>query len=203
LVGGRDSDRDLVNEIWSLSVDQGTWERIVPSKPIGQVIDATYSFRDRQLWVIDVNPDRAKHDESRLLRIDPAFGTVDTIASSGPKQQNVLYDTRGLLVDLDGSVLVYASSTQSQKHRIARIDSRPSGAVEIAITLRRQRALSAPPIADLLGFTLYFEPDRPAEDPAQGPEDDPVVSDKTVAGTRLDALPLRNGRVEHLANLLR
>jgi hypothetical protein len=71
------------------------------------------------------------------------------------------------------------------------------------MTPRRDRHLSAPPIVDLRGFALYFEPDRPPEDRSNDAADDPQSGDRTRAAARQPHLPLRTAAMTELQDLLK
>jgi hypothetical protein len=87
-------------------------------------------------------------------------------------------DLRGLLVDVDGAVLLYASSQWAERHRVARIAAgggelqdrhlghRPHRSAEershrefdVRITPLLSCALALEPIVDLRGYRFIFEP---------------------------------------------
>ena len=54
----------------------------------------------------------------RLLRIERARSSVSVVASATPNGQ---FDSRGLLTDKDGQILLYASSDRSRTHRVVRL----------------------------------------------------------------------------------
>jgi hypothetical protein len=151
--------------------------------------------------VLDIRPGDASRSQHRILRIEPETGAYEIVAAAGPGN-GPKYDFRGLLLDQSGRVALFASSLAAQKHRVAVLSERPGG-FDSWITPRRDRALSAAPLADHAGFALYFEPDRPPTDRSRDPDDDPEPAEKGTAGTRLPSLPLRRTGTAQVASLLR
>lgn len=199
LRGGRDASGKLLDDAWYFTGELG-WKKIaLPSGVLGEVRSSAYSYRDGHLWVLDVDPLEAKR--LRVLRIEPETGAFDVVLRAGSDHTTAKYDDRGLLIGMNGEVLLYASSTRAQKHRIAALETIPGGVVA-RMTLRRDRALAAPPIVDLHGIALYFQPDHPPQDRSKNADDDPRRT-STIAGLRLDSLPLRAATLQQVEELLR
>jgi len=108
VVGGRDlQTQSNVQTIhfWPLG---GEWSRIqISNYAVDNVLAATYSFRDRRLWVADwqwANGDR----EFRIVRIDPAHRTRQMVA------RGIYHDTTPLLtIDTNGDVLAFVARANS------------------------------------------------------------------------------------------
>jgi hypothetical protein len=142
---------------------------------------------------------RRSASSSATFGIEPETGAYEIVAEA-TVGAGTKYDYRGLLLDQHGRVVVFASSVAAQKHRFAVLAERPGG-FDAWLTPRRDRALSAAPLADHVGFALYFEPDRPPTDRSRDSDDDPEPGEKGTAGMRLPALPLRQvarGKIESL-----
>lgn len=160
---------------------------------------ATYSWRDGNLWIIA--RDATNQRTTKLVTVEPTTGALRIIASATAANP-AKYDVRGLFLDLEGNVGVYASSERSQKHRVALLKRTP-GYYDVSMTFRRDRHLSAQPIVDFRGVALYFEPDKPPVDPSKDPDDDPQRVDRTRAASRMRELPMKPVPPSKLEELLR
>jgi hypothetical protein len=212
VVGGRTSNGDLVSDIWTFWLDKQMWTR-VPLRPgsLGDVVSATYSFRDRRVWILDVAPGDRRREALRLLRVDPITGEDEVVLTSRCNRTHERYDYRGLTLDMDGNVVLFASSQKAQRHRIGVIEVGELGnrkgkkAKDAWLTKRRERALATPPFIDLRGVGLYFEPPRAHRgSPAWGKhtEDENRPSNGTAAGERLRELPVQRAHLHQLEDLL-
>jgi len=92
-----------LSDVWFQPLPQGTWRNLsFDGEQLGRVRAATFSFRGRQLWVLD-----QKSGRTRLLRLDPMTST-STVFASWPSRGTA---TKWFLaLDRDGSILVSATS---------------------------------------------------------------------------------------------
>ena len=126
------------------------WDAVPVDISPAHVLAATYTFSSDSLFVLDETgggearlwTHRMSPPASRLLASFPRHGSWDRYAMS---------------VDLDGSVLLAASSSGEDRHAIARLDAW-SGEVE-GVT-RGSRPLLIEPLVDRSGYTLLL-PARP------------------------------------------
>jgi hypothetical protein len=201
------------------------WARIkLPPHLLGDVIAATYSYRDGRLWVLDEDPTHARHPRRRLVRIEPETGAFEIVAASenhdeddrrdrthgvcGRKHDSddgdPAYDFRGLSTDMDGRVVMFASSEREQSHRLAVLAETPGG-FDARISKRRHHALSMAPIADLRGFALYFDASRAPDHVHHGGvdhDDHRDSADKSAVAERLSELPVRAATLDEVEELL-
>lgn len=203
VLGGRDAATGAVaDDLWTYRIEDDAWTKLSLKGLVGEVMAATFSWRDGKLWIIARDPADASQRKTRLIAFEPTTGAFEIIASATTETPKPKYDFRGLFLDLDGNVGVFASSESAQKHRIALL-TRRAGGYDVAMTSRRDRHLSAEPIVDFRGVALYYEPDRPPVDPSKDPDDDPEHDDRTRPARRLRRLPLRAVPASKLKELLR
>jgi hypothetical protein len=204
VVGGRDAaNGTALDEVWTYRFEDDAWDRLSLHGWLGDgVLASTFSWRDECLWILALDPADATRRTTRLLRLEPATGTIRVVASAKAAKSTPKYEHRGLFLDLDGNIGVFASSERSQKHRVAILSRRPAG-YDVAITKRRDRHLSAEPIVDLRGVALFYEPDRPPVDPSRDPDDDPEPGDRIRPASRLRKLPVHPSTMAQLEDLLR
>jgi hypothetical protein len=116
LAGGQDAAKRY-RDLWSFSVDQGTWRSIsIPDGSVGNVQAMTYRLRDRQLYLIDEVNQGPVFKWGRLLRVDPFTGAVKVLGWWPRIKQ---FDDFFLSVAEDGDLLVAASRKgKSPRHLV-------------------------------------------------------------------------------------
>jgi hypothetical protein len=162
LVGGTSMWNEHLTDVWFKPLD-GPWQQVnVPDGTLGHVIDAAYSPADGRLWVLDEAESTARdvgrwschHQPTvRLLRIERERSSIAVVASATPKGH---YQQRGLLTDRDGQILVYASSTISNTHRVARLVP-DSNTFDAFVTDNLAYSLTTAPLVDYGGYA-FIEP---------------------------------------------
>lgn len=208
VVGGRDASTDRqLDEIWSQRAFDTAWEKVdLPPGVLGKVVSATFSFRDRRLWLLDADPADATARRHRILRIEIESGNVEIVAATDrhDPDKKRRYERRGLLLDHDGNVILWASSARTQRHRLARI-APVAGGFKVTRTKRLPRALAFDPIADLNGFRLFYEP-SPAKAEDDHDPDDETKDDAREPEVRVDrriGFAFSKTKVASLGELLR
>jgi len=113
---------------------------------------ATYSFKNRRLWILDEVERRGllllKWKEARLLSVDPATGTVETVANW---QRLGMFGQHWLTVDMDGSLLITASNPERKEYRTARVRFR-DGHTSISLANVEHGMLATQPFVDEGGY---------------------------------------------------
>ncbi len=158
LVGGNDlTTRQATHDIWWFDLDAYQWNRVaLDGYAPERVLAATYSYRDRHLWVLDDYKVGAFR-RARLVRIDPATGQSEQIGA-WPRAiwpRDGVFDKHWLMLDSDGNVLFVASSEWVKEHAVVRIALDGSPHVD-GIRLA-PRALLLPPAVDSEGYTFVLE----------------------------------------------
>lgn len=150
LLGGRSPiSGELVPDVWWADVNSGAWERVqVKGFSPGSVIAATYSPRDRRLWILD-EIGQKKNARARLSRLEPGTGVVEVL---GEWSRTEKFDRHWLILDRDGRVLLAASSEKVNKHVVLRLDDAAGGLV--ANSFAGQHALALPPLVDAEGYAF-------------------------------------------------
>jgi hypothetical protein len=171
---------------------------------LGHALSATYSWADRRLWVLDeIATDH--RTETRLLRIERETGAYEIVARARSSRE---FDKHGLIVDPAGNVLLYASSSRHDRHRLAQITVKPSS-FGFAVTDSERRALITAPMVDLHGYRFLFVPRGEHDVRADEGDDERERDDRTRHGTiptnglRLKTLPLHAATLRELEELLR
>jgi hypothetical protein len=153
VVGGMDTAGKPLGDIWVHPVDVDEWSP-VPLKnfSLGRVLAATYSFKNRRLWILDEVERRGllllKWKEARLLSVDPATGTVETVANW---QRLGMFGQHWLTVDMDGSLLITASNPERKEYRTARVRFR-DGHTSISLANVEHGMLATQPFVDEGGY---------------------------------------------------
>lgn len=149
LLGGRSSTSgELLPDVWWADVDSGDWERVqLKEFSLGSVIAATYSPRDRRLWILD-EPGQGKNARARLSRLQPGTGVVEVL---GEWSRTGKFDQHWLILDRDGRVLLAASSEKVNKHVVLRLDA-VGGALQVVNSFAGQHALALRPLVDAEGY---------------------------------------------------
>ncbi len=200
VVGGRTPAGAFLDDIWFQPLG-GEWKQVeLPHGVLGHPLSATYSWADRRLWVID-EIQRADHKmETRLLRIERETGAFEVVAKA---RSSGVFEKRGLVVDPQGNVVLYASSTPADRHRLARVTVKPSS-FGVAVTDSERRALITAPIVDLHGYRFLFVPHRDDEDDDDRERADRGRHRETPSdGVRLKSLPFHSASLRELEDLLR
>lgn len=188
VIGGNDrATGGRLGDVWHRRVLGGPWEMVeLAPGSLGNVVSATFSWKDGRLWVVDVDPRDETGRRHRVVRIELETGAMSVVASTDrhDPDKKARYDRRGLMLDHDGNILLWASSTRAQRHRLARIATR-GGGFEIARTKRLPRALQLEPFADLNGYRLFYEPSPKQADDDRDPDDETATSER-FPETRVD-----------------
>lgn len=183
VVGGTSADGRALDDLWIFDFADARWRKVdLPSGVLGRVESAVYTYRDRRLWVMDTDP--ANRDRTRIVRIEVETGAnevvLDALGKRPPK-----YDLRGLTLDMDGKVVLYAASTAAENHRLATLSMERDG-LALGRTALRHRALAAPPCSICAGSSSST---RRAREAAAG---DPTPTRSRRAIPTASAAP-RNG----------
>jgi hypothetical protein len=159
-VGGGHDANGARTDLWSFELDRGVWKKVPRiARELVEIVAMTYSYRDGTVWLVDRDARDPQAVTTRLLRVEPATGSWEVVYATPPSAQATRYDDmRSLGVDVDGNIILTASNTTPQRHRIARIAPR-AGGYDVSITTCRQRALVTPALADLRGYALFFKQD--------------------------------------------
>ena len=143
-----------LHDVWMRPVDGGgEWSEVaLLDFVLGDVLAATWSYRDHRLWLLDERLVKGKM-VARLVRVDIYRGVV-TLVGEWPKSAD--FDKQWLFLDRDGIVLL--ASTSTTHHAIARFVVPPlaaHGTVELSMAID-PRALAFSPFADASGYSLPF-----------------------------------------------
>lgn len=114
----------------------------------GIVLAATYSYVDRAIWVLH---EAAGYAE--LTRVDPVEGTHQPVRH-WPRLRK--FDKQWMTLDIDGSVLLSASSDKANRYVVIRIGFGGDGP-EVTGVHRGEGRLYAAPRAHQAGYTLAFQ----------------------------------------------
>lgn len=152
VIGGRDASGKSLGDVWTLSLDEGNeaWSSLpLVGAGLGTVIAATYAYADNHVWVLDEARGSWGIKVARLLRIDATTGE-STVVGAWPRLG--IFDKHWLGLDLDGSILLSASSSKAAGlHTIVRV---ATGTPKVTGVLVGLRALVAAPMVDRGGYTL-------------------------------------------------
>ncbi len=153
VVGGADPiTGTLLGDIWLTNIDQVQWMRVpLNGYSVGKILAATYSPRDRQVWILDEITSGSR-TLVRLTRVNPVSGQVEMLGT-WPRLR--IFDSHWLVIDRDGTVLLAASSQKVNKHVVIRIDNATQPHVDNVYL--GQHALALAPLVDGEGyaFTRY------------------------------------------------
>ena len=161
VVGGKEqATGELAGEIWQRGTNAGdTWLRL-PSQGFtpGKVLAATYSYRDRSLWILDEV--RVGHHLAlgRLTRVNAGTGEADVV-KTWPRLK--LFDKHWMMLDRDGSVLLFASSSHTRAHWVFKLDPEEGALVGMR---RNKGMLAGRPSVDTEGYSFLWQrkaSDRP------------------------------------------
>ena len=119
VIGGNDPDtNEARRDIWWRDVTGGPWYEV----PDGdyqpeKVLAATRPYRDGKLWILDeVRAGWLRF--ARLVRLNPGTGEAEVL---GKWPRIGLFDQHWLILDLEGNVVVAASSSRTKRHALIRI----------------------------------------------------------------------------------
>ena len=114
-------------------------------------VTATYSYRDNHLWILDEMNVGHHLALGRLSRVDAATGEAH-IVGTWPRLE--LFDKHWLMLDRDGSVLLFASSTHTRAHWVFKLDPE-QGTLE---GMRRAKGmLAVRPSVDMGGYSFLVQ----------------------------------------------
>ena len=163
ILGGRDAaTNDRLDDVMVMT-SQGTFPFSTAS--LGRVRAVTYSYRTGSLWVLDeVRKPKRRHRHHRrwrhhrwhhggqkrlrLLEIDARTGTHTVVAEWKRRR---LFDRHWLVSDLDGSLLVIASSKWRRRHVVARFEAETNRLTHV---VRRPGRLLLAPSVDAFGYAF-------------------------------------------------
>ncbi len=153
VLGGKSlADNATLHDVWMRPVQgAGEWMAVaLQDFTLGDVLAATWSYRDHRLWVLDERV--VKGDKvARLVRIDVYRGVVTTV---GEWKRTSSFDRQWLFLDRDGVVLLAATS--KNHHAIARFAVPPlvaHGTIGVRMAID-SHPLAFAPIADGDGYSL-------------------------------------------------
>ena len=151
VLGGRiGASGELAGDAWFASLG-GSWRQLdLKGATLGNVTAATYAFRDRKLWAIDLKGTGWRRT-MRLLRIDPHAGGVQVVASW---PYLGLFDRQWLVVDREGDVMVVASSRTLRTHLVLTVGERDEQVRARRVQLGFGELAEAPAV-DPLGVTWF------------------------------------------------
>jgi hypothetical protein len=131
------------HDIWFRALGND-WGRIDSFEP-DEVVDATFSYADMHLYVLDRT---GGGSTARLTRLDMRSGRVEPL---GQWSVGTSFERQWLTVDMDGAVLLATSSaTQARVARLA-ISGGQAFAERIDVD---EPALARAPVVDVGGYTL-------------------------------------------------
>ncbi|MCU0655637.1 MAG: hypothetical protein MUF64_10215 [Polyangiaceae bacterium] len=149
VVGGKNASNVLLGDIWSRTFT-GAWAQWTPTLVgtstryfVGQVLAATFSYRDDCLYVLDIP---SGSTQVRLVRVSTrqqveVLGTWNRTAT-----------TRSwLTLDRDGGVLLSVARDSTAQTRVFRLDNPTpigSGAPTVAGLMELTTAVTEPPLVD-------------------------------------------------------
>jgi hypothetical protein len=134
------------------------------------VIAATYSYRDRHLWILDEVDTDHHLALSRLTRVNSGTGEAEVLRT-WPRLKR--FEKHWLVLDRDGGVLLFASSAHTQAYWVFKLD--PDDGTLVGMR-RSKGMLAARPFVDPGGYSLLWQ---------RRASDRPVV----VRKTDLDLVP--------------
>jgi len=158
IVGGDDATSGRPRgRVWLRRLDDSVWRVLDTDYRPVHVLAATFDKRTEQLIVLDERPVKrgnASQVQVRLVAIDVTTGAARRVHRW---VRSPAWDAQSLQIDLDGSVLLSASSTRLDRYVLARLDP-TSWAV-----LGRERGVGAlvfPLVPDGVGYTeVHRAPD--------------------------------------------
>ncbi len=153
VIGGKSlADNASLHDVWMRPVQgAGEWSEVVLQDfALGDVLAATWSYRDHRLWLLD---ERTVGGQklARLVRVDVHRGVVTPV---GEWPRKTAFDRQWLWLDRDGAVLL--ASTSKNHHAVARFEVPPlvaHGTIGVGIAID-SHALAFAPIADVGGYSL-------------------------------------------------
>gem|GEM_PF-2442254 len=154
VVGGQSlATHKATGNIWWQDIREGVWNLVPRSgyEP-AKVLAATYSPKDRKLWVLD-EVKQGPRSFGRLVRVAPGTGQAEVL---GMWPRRRIFDRQWLVLDRDGDVLVVASSRALKKHVVVKIDVTPARA-EVRLVRVAPRALAMAPVVDMQGYSFPVE----------------------------------------------
>lgn len=158
VLGGTDlATGERLHDLWMKRVDPpGSWVPILPKVyALGKIIDATWSYYDHRLWVLDEPQGKGKKSV-RLTRIDPFLGGSWTVGE-WPRRPHA--KDQWLVVDRDGQVLLASSSTSKKMYAIMRFEVTPfedTAPIRTVLAARPGR-LAFRPSADADGYSFVLK----------------------------------------------
>jgi hypothetical protein len=153
LVGGNfEGTNENTREIWTYTLEQSLWSKVaLKGYAPERVLAATRVASDGKLWVLD-QAGPPKLPLARLVRIDPDSG-VTQVVGFWPRLSN--YDQYWLVNDLEGNLLLVASSSKQKKHILVRLSATPTVAVTGSYTGKHSLAFA--PVVDASGYLLTLQ----------------------------------------------
>ncbi len=177
VIGGKALANDAsLHDVWLRPVQgAGEWSEVaLQDFALGDVLAATWSYRDHRLWLLDerlVGGSKV----ARLVRIDVYRGVVTPV---GEWPRKSAFQRQWLWLDRDGVVLLAATS--ENHHAIARFEVpplAPHGTIAIAIAIDAH-PLAFAPIADGDGYSLPLVKELDLDEDDGDPNDDEKEQDK-------------------------
>ena len=154
VVGGTDPTTDQpLHDVWVHPLDTGWTPVNVAGPQLGEVKAATYSFLDRQLWLIDREASSRGHHDLRLVSVDPLSGKVAVVTRLEDFER---YDSLWTVVDTDGGILVVGSSSKTATYRVAKLRIGQDDSSVTCLT-RGTGTLAMAPIVDTHGYSFVIQ----------------------------------------------
>lgn len=127
IAGGEDaSSRQPLHDIWLFDADTGAWGEVIPEGvTLGQIVDVTFSFADRNFWLVDRTPKNDGVDELRVIRFDE-LGRHAKVVRSWPVAR-ILASSVLFALDRDGSPLL--TIAHAHAYSVIRLATRQDGEV--------------------------------------------------------------------------
>lgn len=154
VIGGTESATgELTGEIWQQATTElDGWSRLpLTDYTPGKVLAATYSYRDNHLWILDEVTHGRHLSKARLTRVQAGTGEAEVL---GTWPRLKLFESHWMMLDRDGSVLLFASSSRTRAHWVFKLDPDSGGLVGMR---RRNGMLAVRPSVDMDGYSFLVQ----------------------------------------------
>ncbi len=154
VIGGADSATgEQTGDIWQRSTrGSGGWSRLdLSDYTPGKVLAATYSYRDDHLWILDEVREGTHLPMARLTRVHAGTGVAEVV---GTWPRLKLFESHWMMLDRDGAVLLFASSSHTRAHWVFKLNP-DTGALEGM--RRRNGMLAMRPSVDMGGYSFLVQ----------------------------------------------
>jgi len=184
-----------LHDIWMRPVDgAGEWSEVVLDNfTLGDVLAATWSYRDHRLWVLDERV-LSGNNIARLVRIDIYRGLVTMVGEWTRKSE---FQRQWLWLDRDG--VVFLAATSKNHHAIARFLVPPlvaPGTIGVTMAID-PHPLAFAPIADGDGYSLPLIKEVEIEQAGDGDENEQNGDDPNKQGDKNDKQQDKNDKAKN------